>query len=229
MPFPSSILILEDEQSYKDKLFDFFTLNYSGLRLFHVKDADEGLKLLKRERVDATIVDLNLENGTCGVEFIGQAKKINGRLLCVVNTVFETDDRLLKSIRAGADGYIFKLCPDREIKRELDKIFRGEPPLSPSIAAKVLELLKRERSEGFSPSPSERIRTTAKAHSLSEREEQVLKAVFEGGSRKELADELGIARNTLNKHVQNIYRKLRIHSLAEAYQKVIDASRPQPD
>ena len=152
---------------------------------------------------DLALVDLGLPDGD-GCDLI---RLLTGRLpLCqvVVTTLFGDDAHLFPALRAGAHGYLLKDQPEPRLAAALDGILRGEPPLSPAIAKRLLQ------SFG-APAPA-----AAPAHPLTEREREVLILVSKGCRLPELVERLAISRHTVSDHLKNIYRKLNVNSRAEA-------------
>ena len=123
----------------------------------------------------------------------------------MVTTIFEDDGHLFPALRAGAQGYVLKDLPQEQLAAMLVGIERGQPPLSPSIARRLLSF--------FNPpvpaaSPDE--------NPLTERETEVLRLIAKGFSVPKVAEQLGISRNTTAGYLKDIYRKLQVNSRAEA-------------
>ncbi len=151
-------------------------------------------------RPDLALVDLGLPDGS-GVDLI-EVLAARGTL-CVVATVFDDDAHLFPALRAGAQGYVLKDQAQDSLGDLLRGIAAGQPPLSPSIARRLL----RE----FQPAPQ--------AHgevALSPRETDVLRLIAKGLTVPEVAKMLGLTRNTTAGYVKDIYRKLSVSTRAEA-------------
>jgi DNA-binding NarL/FixJ family response regulator len=165
-------------------------------RLAHVRDASH-----------VALIDLGLPDGS-GVEVIRKLNASCPAVLPVVTTVYDDDAHLFEAIAAGAKGYLLK---DREADAfigSLRRIDLGEPPLSPSIARRILEYFTRQAV----PGPA----AEAQPEVLTARELDVLRLLGRGLRINEAARVLGIAHHTVAGYVKAIYRKLNIASRAEA-------------
>lgn len=154
-------------------------------------NGDVGFKLI--------LVDLELPDGN-GMEFLTE---INGSTaIKIVTTLYSDDDHLFPALQCGADGYLLKEDRFEVLVEELQRIVRGQPPLSPAIARRMLAF--------FQPAPS------APGPDLTERETEVLRLISKGLTQAETARLLGISQHTVAGYVKELYRKLNVSSRAEA-------------
>ena len=114
-----------------------------------------------------------------------------------------TTGHLFAALKAGAHGYLLKEQTHQELVEHLQGIIQGQPPLSPSVARRILQHF-RMRTRPFS------------RHGLTCRESEVLILLAKGMTCKESASLLGISPHTTADHIKNIYRKLNVNSRAEA-------------
>jgi DNA-binding NarL/FixJ family response regulator len=159
-----------------------------------------------RVPVDVALIDDRLQDGT-GVEATRLVKARWPSCRVLMLTGIDDDETVLESIQAGADGYLTK---DRAVADVVDAVRAAHDgaillPRSTivTIARRVAEA--RDRRAGEVP-----------VESLTPRELQVLRALTEGLSTREICARLAIAPNTLRTHVQNIMGKLHVHSKLEA-------------
>jgi len=181
--------------------------------------AVEALEVLERDGEAAplagcelVLMDLGLP-GMGGIEATRRLKRTRPQLRIVVCTVFEDPDRILGAICAGADGYLLKRTPPAEMLEHLRAVFAGGAPLTSGVAATVLRLLRDP--DDRTPPPGE------DAPSLTARERDVLRSLVRGLAYKQVADELGLSIDTVRTHIRGIYRKLQVHSVAEAVSRAI--------
>jgi DNA-binding NarL/FixJ family response regulator len=120
-------------------------------------------------------------------------------------TVFEEADKIFGAIKAGANGYLIKKDSPDKILNAIFSLQNGEAIMNGIIAFKVLEYFKKE---------ADSIPRLDEYH-ITEREKEILNKLIQGLSYKQIASECFIARETLNTHMKNIYRKLNVHSRAE--------------
>ncbi len=126
-------------------------------------------------------------------------------------TVFDNDENIFKSIKAGADGYFLKEVNPQDLYNAILETLNGGAAMTPSIALKTLKLL-RDPIVFDDTIPSEEI-------NLTNREVEVLEQLSKGLKYNAIADNLFLSAGTIRKHVENIYTKLQVHNKLEAIQK----------
>lgn len=160
--------------------------------------------LLDARQFRIALVDLGLPDGD-GLEIIQHIQRHQTDCATVVATIYDDDEHLFKALQAGAQGYLLKDHPHEWLAQQLQKIFEGQPPLSPSIARRLLRHFQRPAAFG-----------QVHVAELTARERAVLGLLAQGIRIADIGIELGISRHTAGDHVKNIYRKLKINSRAEA-------------
>jgi len=125
----------------------------------------------------------------------------------VILTVSEEDASLFEAIKAGACGYLLKRIAPEELFAMVRAAARGEAPISPRTASKLVEEFARLSSQVAPPDP---------AMGLSPREQEVLALVAQGLSNKQIGTRLFISENTVRNHLRNILDKLHMHTRVEA-------------
>src|SRR5690606_8526461 len=123
---------------------------------------------------------------------------------CVVATVFDDDAHLFPALRAGAQGYVLKDRDRATLADMLRGIVSGQPPLSSSIARRLLR--------HFQPMPAE----PQDGVPLTPRETEVLQLTAKGLTLNEVAQALQLSRHTVSGYLKDIYRKLSVGTRAEA-------------
>ena len=163
-------------------------------------DAEELLEQIQSHAPDVVLVDLGLP-GMGGQQLIAQLKQSHPAVECIAHTVFEEAGTVLAALRAGAAGYLLKGCTPAELVRSLRTLSDGGAPLT----AKIARTLIREVQPSHDP--------------LSDREHEVLKALSDGYSYKEVAARLVVSSHTVHTHVKNIYEKLQVSGRRQALDK----------
>ena len=156
------------------------------------------------------LVDWGLPDGHGG-QLIEALVAARPDAVVIVATIHDDDAHVFPALRAGATGYILKSQPSQVVVAQLQRIEQGEPALSPSIAARVLQHFRREPTAG----PSNPIGAASAMH-LTDREIDVLRLIAKGYKASEVAELLGLSSHTVTGYVRDIYRKLGISSRAEA-------------
>lgn len=161
-------------------------------------------KLMQREHFHMAILDLGLPDGN-GIELIPELTA--GRdTTVVVATIYDDDTHIFSALRAGAGGYLLKDQGDEDIEKALAGIRDGVPPISPSVARRMMDFFVQQ----------ERLRENPDNEKLTGREKEVLVLIANGLSVGEASASLGISAHTTRGYVKDIYRKLGISSRAEA-------------
>ncbi len=127
------------------------------------------------------------------------------RTRVLILTVHTDDAHVFQGIKAGAQGYILKDCTPEDLTRAIRAVHAGETIMSPDIARKMLTTFEGIRSMSAEITPS-----------LTERELEVIKALSQGKSNKEIARDLQISEKTVRNHASNIYKKLHIFDRTQA-------------
>ena len=172
------------------------------------------------------LVDLELPDGN-GLELLAELARYPATK--IVTTLYSDDDHLFPALQCGADGYLLKEDRFEVLVEELQKIVRGQPPLSPAIARRLLTHFRHgfggADSAGSTPQPSgfqsSRPMPLGKGapldhERLTPRESEVLTYLSKGFTIKEIASLMGIKWFTVNDHIKSIYKKLNVSSRAEA-------------
>lgn len=171
------------------------------------------------------MVDLELPDGN-GMELLAELSRYPATK--IVTTLYSDDEHLFPALQCGADGYLLKEDRFEVLVEELQKIVRGQPPLSPAIARRLLTHFRQgggsdSASTLTTPSafqssrPSAADRQAPNDHDrLTPRESEVLTYLSKGFTIKEIANLMGIKWFTVNDHIKSIYKKLNVSSRAEA-------------
>jgi len=131
----------------------------------------------------------------------------------IMLTVFDDEEKIFNSIKAGANGYILKDEPIDKILENIEIVMAGGAPMSATIAAKTLKLLKQSDKQ-FSQEVNEK-------YELTKREIEVLEHLKQGFDYNKTAEKLFISPFTVRKHIENIYRKLQVNNKMQAVQKAL--------
>ena len=196
-------LILEDMPESQEMLRELAQTAFPGINVHCAADIASALQLLGHYKFDLALIDLALPDG-CGTTVVQALSLQNDACMIVVASLFDDDEHLFPALRAGAQGYLLKDRPVEELLAQLLGIQQGYPPLSPSVARRLMT--------HFRPLPGAAVGVVV----LTPREREVLVHLTRGLSASKIAAALGISRHTVGDHVKNIYRKLNISSRAQA-------------
>ena len=197
-----TVLVLEDHPETREWLTEIIRQAFVEIEIHEASSLAQARQLIDQHKFDLALIDLNLPDGN-GVEIISEISKSSPDTYCVVATIFDEDNYLFPALEAGAQGYLLKEQTTEEFIQSLQGIIKGEPPISPAIARKMINHFHSDIPQSDKPD-------------LSSREKEILSAIAKGLSRNEAADVLGITSNTVASHLKNIYGKLNVSNRAQA-------------
>lgn len=168
------------------------------------------VKLEENPNVDLILMDIEMPVLN-GIETTQIVKQKYPHIKIVMLTAFDNDEHIFNAIKAGADGYLLKEINPKELHDGIIDTMNGGAAMNPSIALKTLKLLRN-------PMDIENLEDKVEIE-LSPREVEVLEQLSQGLSYTVIAKHLFISPSTVRKHIENIYKKLQVHSKIEAVQK----------
>lgn len=157
---------------------------------------------------DVILMDIELP-GLSGIETTSLVKIRYEETAILMFTVFEDDERIFASIKAGASGYLLKDEPVEVIVNALRELNKGGAPMSQVIARKLLKMVRDDRSRA---PDDENILTP---FDLSTREVEILQYLVDGMTNAEIGEALFLSPWTIKTHIKNIYRKMHVSTRAE--------------
>ena len=197
------ILIVDDHPIVRDGLVAILGTQAD---MNVVGQADSGEEALRRfGQLDPDVILLDLEMpGMDGLQVIKQLRQLQPVVKIVVFTAFDTDERILSALQAGAKGYLLKGVPRSELFNAIRVVHQGGSLLQPVVASRLLNQLA---GQGAAAEP---------AAELTSREQDVLRLLAQGRQNKEIAAELFITERTVKFHITSILAKLDASNRTEA-------------
>jgi DNA-binding NarL/FixJ family response regulator len=174
--------------------------------IFSLHDARSLLTETEVHMPRLLLMDIDMP-GINGIDAVKMVKKDFPAVDVVMFTIFEDDEKIFRSVMAGASGYLLKKIPPAKLLEALDDFVQGGAPMTGSIASRVLQMFRKQTHQ------------TAASFNLSPRELDILTAITEGKSYRIIASERFLSTETVRSHVKNIYEKLHVHSKAAAVAK----------
>lgn len=172
---------------------------------------------------DTVLVDLGLPDGS-GLDLIGSLRRHWPACECLVISVFGDEDRVIRSIEAGAAGYILKGQGEADVAEHLGHLREGGSPMSPAVARHLLRRVGRRGGGADAPGPGLPAATRTLLNDLTAKELEVLKLLSLGEPYDAVAARLDVSVNTVRFHVKGLYGKLGVNSRQKA---VIEGFRRQ--
>lgn len=196
-------LVVEDIPATRLWLCEALASAFPGIVIDSAGTLAAALALVERQAFEVALVDLDLPDGS-GLEAIAALRRRSPATAAVVTTIFDDDAHVFPAMQAGAQGYLLKEQPRERFIAGLQGILRGDPPLSPAIARRMIAHFNATGTADDGEI------------ALTPRETEVLRLVAKGFTQQEIAGHLGLSRHTVVDHVKSLYRKLNVSSRAEA-------------
>lgn len=203
MTEPIRILIVDDHPIVRDGLVAILSTQSDFQVVGEAASGAEALQLLEPSHATVILLDLEMP-GMDGVEAIGRLKEIQPHIRIVVFTAYDTDERILGALAAGAKGYLLKGAPRAELFNAIRIVHQGGSLLQPVVATRLINQLTETSSE------------TSLAETLTTRELEVLELLVKGKQNKEIAADLFITERTVKFHISAILGKLDAGNRTEA-------------
>lgn len=195
------ILVADDHPVVRDGLVAILGTQPDFQVIGEAGSGDEVVSRTIALRPDVVLLDLEMP-GMDGVEALNALRARGSSARAVVFTAFDTDDRILSALRAGAAGYLLKGVPRDEIFQAVRVVHSGGSLLQPVVASRLLRRVTEDAPVGVEP--------------LTSREIEVLRLLMRGLQNKEIARELVVTERTVKFHVSAILRKLNAGNRTEA-------------
>ena len=168
-------------------------------------NGEEAIALCRKEEPDVILMDISMPKMD-GISATREIKALLPRAAVIILTGHEEDEHVFEGIKAGAQGYLLKDSEPEDLSRAIHTVYAGDTIIAPDLAQKMLTTF-----EGGKPGGSAHL-----APPLTERELEVIRALAQGMSDRQIARSLGISEKTVRNHTSNIYRKLHIFDRTQA-------------
>jgi len=207
-------LLVEDQPRTRDWIIDVLTRAFPGMKIATaatLREAGAWLDVYEESEgagFTLAMIDIGLPDGS-GVDLVRRLAVSHPTVLPVVATIYDDDAHVFEAIAAGARGYLLKDEEADQLVSYRQRIERGEPPLSPSIAHRILAHFRN----GIAPVKDD--------SGLTARETETLSLIAKGLTIAEAATRMGLKPQTVASYVKVIYEKLNVSTRAGATREAI--------
>ncbi len=211
LPPKIRVLLVDDQPLFRRALATLIGGQFDMTVVGEGENGRDALEKVRQFKPDLVVMDVNMPDAD-GVDGVIAIRSAGFTTPIVMLTVSEDDDDLFNAIKAGANGYLLKNVRPEQLFEDLRGVMRGESPIAPAVATKLLEALRTggipTRGSGSTLAPEDTV--------LTRRESEILQLVAAGMSNKEIANELTITEGTVKNHVHNALEKLHLTNRVQA-------------
>jgi len=203
-----NLAIVEDNEIINHSLVSLFSNHPDFKCVGNFSNCEDMLEKIEDCKPDVILMDIKLP-GMDGIEGVKQVKQLYPEVNILMLTIYEENDKIFDALCAGACGYLVKKTHPQKLIEAVQEAYEGGAPMSSHIARKVTGFFHKNKKLTPGDSP------------LSDRENQILKELIKGKTYYAIALTLNITPDTVRFHIKNIYKKLHVHSQAEAVAEAI--------
>jgi DNA-binding NarL/FixJ family response regulator len=197
------IVIAEDHTILREGLRALLSTSPDFEIVGEAEDGREAIRCVEKLKPHLVLTDLSMPRMN-GMDAIREIKRRSRETKVLVLTVHKTEEYILATLQAGADGYLLKDSTHAELLAAVRHVLSGKHYISPGISDKVLDGYLEGRKT---------LKTRTSWETLTAREREILKLIAEGYKNKEIADDLCISVKTVEKHRANLMEKLNLHNV----------------
>ena len=195
------VLCVDDHRLIREGVARVLGLETDIVVVAQASTGDEAIEEFVRHRPDVTLMDLQLQGRTSGVEAIQAIRRIEPEARVVVLTMYQRDEDVYRALEAGAAGYLLKDTMPQQLVDAIRQVHAGKEQIPEDIRARLNARLSQPTLTG--------------------REAQVLSLLARGLRNKEVARQLNISEDTARAYIRSIFVKLNVHDRTAALSEAI--------
>lgn len=218
MTAKTKVVIAEDHQLFREGLKALLAVRNNLEVVGEARDGLEAIRVLRNHTPNLLILDLSMPKLN-GISVINEVRNQYPDMKILVLTIHESDQYVLETFKAGANGYCIKDASRNELLMAVDSVLDGKTFISPGVANDVMEGYLSGRKT---------LKEKTNWETITQREREVLKLLAEGYMNKEIGNLLNISTKTVEKHRANIMSKLDLHNAAALTAYAIEQGLVEP-
>ena len=217
MSNPIRVVLADDHVFVRDGIKSLLENEANIVVVGEATDGLEALKMVEMNQPDLLILDIRMPNMT-GIEVVEKLRSQNNHVKIVMLSMHESEEYVLKSIKAGADGYLLKGSSKEEFLKALHTVAEGGKYFSGDISSILIGQLTN-------PNMASEVKLTHNEEMMiTKREKEILTLLLSGKGNKEIAEVLDISKRTAEVHRFNLMKKLKVKNLIELSNKASEYS-----
>lgn len=197
-----SIMVVDDHALFRRGLISLLDEMPEFVVVGEAANGQEAVENIQRLAPDLLLLDINMPV-LDGIQALAAIRKHLPEQKILMLTISQNDDDLIDAIVAGANGYVLKNTEPETLRTTIQQVMAGHAVLAPEITSKVLQAVRRSK-------------TDRGRNLLSDREIDVLKCLARGQTTSQIASTLFISENTVKTHIRHILEKMEVNNRAEA-------------
>lgn len=213
MENPIRVLLADDHVFVRDGIKSLLENEKNIEVVAEAVDGLEALQFIADANPDLVILDIRMPNMT-GIEVVEKLRSQNNTIKIVMLSMHDSEEYVLKSIKAGADGYLLKGSSKEEFLKAVNAVANGGKYFSGDISNILIKQLTNANTTAHQPKP-----VLAENLLITKREKEILTLLLSGKGNKEIAEALSISKRTAEVHRFNLMKKLEVKNLIELANK----------
>lgn len=213
-----TVLIVDDQRLIREGISSLLEIQDGISVVGTAVNGQEAIDKVKTLQPDVVLMDVRMPVMD-GIVATAHLKQTQPTCEILMLTTFDDDEYVIKSLQAGASGYLLKDIPASDLAQAIKLVHAGIYQLDTTVAGKLVGALGQPKKEtapvGSVTEPVEVVAPLA-THDLTERELDVLRLIATGATNREIADTLVVSEGTVKNHVSSILSRLSLRDRTQA-------------
>ena len=207
-----TVLIVDDQRLIREGISSLLDIQDGVSVVGTAVNGQEAIDKVDVLQPDVVLMDVRMPVMD-GIAATAYLKQTQSGCEVLMLTTFDDDEYIIKSLQAGASGYLLKDIPASDLAQAIKLVHAGIYQLDTTVAGKLVGALSKQKKE-IAPLPQTTV-SLAK-HDLTERELEVLRLIATGATNREIADKLVVSEGTVKNHVSSILSRLGLRDRTQA-------------
>ena len=209
-----TVLIADDQRLIREGIASLLSIQ-EGVRVVGTAvNGQEAIAQTEQQRPNVVLMDVRMPVMD-GIMATAQIRQRFPDCQVLMLTTFDDEEYVIRSLQAGASGYLLKDIPAADLAQAVRLLHAGIYQLNPAVAGKLVGALGTAVPPANTPSPPDDA-TLARKHDITERELEVLRLIATGATNREIADALVVSEGTVKNHVSNLLGRLGLRDRIQA-------------